>query len=176
MPKALAMFIDMRGQDIIQKNLFRFEKDPLTTDEMMMLTSTYFRNFCLHLVNLFEFGVIGPGHVFTAISRLQVSLEKKSSCQLCDPGLFYSGLVEESWPPARPLLGQPPPLSDAVSRGHQLSHQQKVRKDEEELCWTFHQIYLKYIEIVTADVNKTGLGGRQCCTIVILLWAYFNIL
>ena len=26
MPKALAMFIDMRGQDIIQKNLFRFEK------------------------------------------------------------------------------------------------------------------------------------------------------
>ena len=88
MPKALAMFIDMRGQDIIQKNLFRFEKDPLTTDEMMMLTSTYFRNFCLHLVNLFEFGVIGPGHVFTAISRLQVSLEKKSSCQLCDqPGI-----------------------------------------------------------------------------------------
>ena len=35
-----------------------------------------FRNFCLHLVNLFEFGVIGPGHVFTAISRLQVCNEK----------------------------------------------------------------------------------------------------
>ena len=31
------------------------------------------RNFSLHLVNLFEFGVVGPGHVFTAISRLQVS-------------------------------------------------------------------------------------------------------
>ena len=29
MPKALAMFIDMRGQDIIQKNLFRFEKNSL---------------------------------------------------------------------------------------------------------------------------------------------------
>merc|ERR1711997_285623 len=40
-----------RGQDVVQKNLFR--------------------NFCLHLVNLFEFGVIGPAHVFTAISRLQ---------------------------------------------------------------------------------------------------------
>jgi len=51
MPKALAMFIDIRGQDIVQKNLFR--------------------NFSLHLVNLFEFGIIGPSHVFTAISRLQ---------------------------------------------------------------------------------------------------------
>merc|ERR1719464_419457 len=51
MPKALSMFIDIRGQDIVQKNLFR--------------------NFSLHLVNLFEFGVIGPSHVFTAISRLQ---------------------------------------------------------------------------------------------------------
>merc|ERR1712126_483632 len=51
MPQALAMFIDIRGQDIVQKNLFR--------------------NFSLHLVNLFEFGVIGPSHVFTAISRLQ---------------------------------------------------------------------------------------------------------
>ena len=139
-----------------------------------MITSTFFRNFCLHLVNLFEFGVIGPGHVFTAISRLQVSEEKKSSCQLYSH-LFHSGPVEESRPAARPLLGEPPPLSDALPGGHQLSYQQKVRQDEEELCWTFHQIYLKYIEIVTADVNKTGLGGRQCCTIVILLWAYFNI-
>jgi len=52
MPQALSMFLESRGQDIIQKNLFR--------------------NFCLHLVNLFEFGVIGPSHVFTAISRLQV--------------------------------------------------------------------------------------------------------
>jgi len=51
MPQALLMFLDHRGQDIIQKNLFR--------------------NFCLHLVNLFEFGVIGPAHVFTAISKMQ---------------------------------------------------------------------------------------------------------
>ena len=51
MPKALSMFLESRGQDIIQKNLFR--------------------NFSLHLVNLFEFGVIGPAHVFTAISKLQ---------------------------------------------------------------------------------------------------------
>jgi len=51
MPQALSMFLDSRGQDVIQKNLFR--------------------NFCLHLVNLFEFGVIGPAHVFTSISKLQ---------------------------------------------------------------------------------------------------------
>jgi len=51
MPQALTMFLDSRGKDIIQKNLFR--------------------NFCLHLVNLFEFGVIGPAHVFTAVSKLQ---------------------------------------------------------------------------------------------------------
>lgn len=51
MPQALTMFLDSRGKDLIQKNLFR--------------------NFCLHLVNLFEFGVIGPAHVFTAVSKLQ---------------------------------------------------------------------------------------------------------
>lgn len=51
MPQALAIFLETRGQEVIQKNLFR--------------------NFCLHLVNLFEFGIIGPAHVFTAISRLQ---------------------------------------------------------------------------------------------------------
>ena len=36
MPKALAMFIDMRGQDIIQKNLFRFEKN---FDKMSMFST-----------------------------------------------------------------------------------------------------------------------------------------
>ena len=51
MPQALKMFIDDRGQEVIQKNLYR--------------------NFVLHLINLYEFGVVGPAHVFTAVSRLQ---------------------------------------------------------------------------------------------------------
>merc|ERR1712150_107870 len=94
-----------------------------------------FRNFCLHLVNLFEFGVIGPGHVFTAISRLQV----------CP--------CEKSRPAARHLLGKSPALLDSVSRRHKLSHQQEVSKDEEELFWNFLQIYLILAETRHSSVS-----------------------
>ena len=75
MPKALAMFIDIRGQDIVQKNLFR--------------------NFSLHLVNLFEFGVIGPSHVFTAISRLQVNIISLLEYFINEN--YFSGFSKKSW-------------------------------------------------------------------------------
>jgi len=68
MPQALKQFIEERGQAIIQKGLFR--------------------NFILHLVNLFEFGVIGPAHVFTAISKLQVLMRARGlQHDLCWTGL-----------------------------------------------------------------------------------------
>ena len=45
------MFIEEKGKELLDKNLYR--------------------NFILHVCNLFEFGVLGPAHVFSAISRLQ---------------------------------------------------------------------------------------------------------
>lgn len=48
---ALKMFIEEKGSEVCEKNLYR--------------------NFVLHVCNLFEFGVLGPGHVFTAITRMQ---------------------------------------------------------------------------------------------------------
>ena len=48
---ALKMFIEEKGREVLEKNLYR--------------------NFVLHVCNLFEFGVLGPGHVFTAITRMQ---------------------------------------------------------------------------------------------------------
>merc|ERR1711862_500045 len=101
MPQALSMFIDIRGQDIVQKNLFR--------------------NFSLHLVNLFEFGVIGPSCIY-------------SNIKAAGPG-------SQSWPPARPLLGQPPALPD--SSDDKFSPEQEVCQDEEEFCRNFHQIHMK---------------------------------
>lgn len=48
---ALRRFIEEKGQDLIDKGLYR--------------------NFVLHVCNLFEFGVLGPAHVFGTIMRLQ---------------------------------------------------------------------------------------------------------
>merc|ERR1719193_1355976 len=68
MPQALTMFIEENGHLLIQKGVYR--------------------NFILHLVNLFEFGVVGPAHVFTAISRLQVLMRAKGlQHDLCWTGL-----------------------------------------------------------------------------------------
>jgi len=77
MPQALSMFLDSRGQDIIQKNLFR--------------------NFALHLINLFEFGVIGPAHVFTSISKLEGLVRSLGlHHDLCWGGLLKGGLRPDS--------------------------------------------------------------------------------
>jgi len=67
-PQALKMFIDERAHMVIQKGLYR--------------------NFILHLVNLYEFGVIGPSHIFTAIARLQNLMRSKGlQYDLCWSGL-----------------------------------------------------------------------------------------
>ncbi len=50
-PLALRSFIEEKGKEVIEKNLYR--------------------NFVLHCCNLFEFGVVGPAPVFSAISRMQ---------------------------------------------------------------------------------------------------------
>ena len=45
------MFIEEKGNEILEKNLYR--------------------NFALHVCNLFEFGVIDPTQVFTTIKQMQ---------------------------------------------------------------------------------------------------------
>jgi len=58
MPQALKMFIEEKGEEIVRKNLYR--------------------NFSLHLINLYEFGIIGSAHVFTAQSRMQEFVLKRN--------------------------------------------------------------------------------------------------
>ena len=55
---ALKMFIEEKGRELLEKNLYR--------------------NFVLHVCNLHEFGVLGPGHVFTAITRMQKFLTERN--------------------------------------------------------------------------------------------------
>ena len=63
-------------------------------------------------VNLFEFGVIGPAHVFTAISRLQVvSTSAVTSFEniLLRPSFHcfdFSGDGSQPWSTARLILGR----------------------------------------------------------------------
>ena len=89
------------------------------------------RNFSLHLVNLFEFGVIGPSHVFTAISRLQVCLKKKltfkiwlsyvrllsitSASTTTSPGSTTSPPSHTRWPP-QTAEKQPQPKWGRISQ------------------------------------------------------------
>jgi len=58
MPLALKKFIEEKGEEIVRKNLYR--------------------NFSLHLINLYEFGIIGSAHVFTAQSRMQEFIRNRS--------------------------------------------------------------------------------------------------
>ena len=51
MSQALQMFIEERGMEILEKNLYR--------------------HFVLHVSSLFEFGIIDPGQVLDAISQMQ---------------------------------------------------------------------------------------------------------
>ena len=55
---ALKMFIEEKGEELLDKKLYW--------------------NFVLHLCNMFEFGVLSPGHVFTAISRLQQFIQESN--------------------------------------------------------------------------------------------------
>jgi len=55
---ALKMFIEEKGEELLEKKLYW--------------------NFVLHLCNMFEFGVLSPGHVFTAISRLQQFIQESN--------------------------------------------------------------------------------------------------
>ena len=51
MSQALQMFIEEKGMEILEKNLYR--------------------HFVLHVSSLFEFGIIDPGQVLDAISQMQ---------------------------------------------------------------------------------------------------------
>lgn len=53
---ALRMFVDEHAKEIGERNLFR--------------------NFVVHCCNLFEFGVIGPGYVFAAVTRMELKLKE----------------------------------------------------------------------------------------------------
>lgn len=69
---ALKMFIEEKGRELLQKNLYR--------------------NFVLHVCNLFEFGVLGPGHVFAAITRIQQFIRDQN----LSPNLDWK-VQRESW-------------------------------------------------------------------------------
>ena len=56
MGSALKMFLDAHGQELIRQNLYR--------------------NFILHLSNLYDFGIIAPATVLRTISYLQQILQK----------------------------------------------------------------------------------------------------
>ena len=51
MSQALQMFIQEKGMEILERNLYR--------------------HFVLHVSSLFEFGIIDPGQVLDAISQMQ---------------------------------------------------------------------------------------------------------
>lgn len=53
---ALQMFLDVNGQELLRRNLYR--------------------NFILHVANLFDFGVIGPATVLRTISYAQLILQQ----------------------------------------------------------------------------------------------------
>ncbi len=62
------MFLEARGQELLKKNLYR--------------------NFVLHMCNLFDFGLISPVTVYTTIQRLQ---------ELIGEGTEISTILRESW-------------------------------------------------------------------------------
>lgn len=62
------MFLEMRGQELLRKNLYR--------------------NFVLHMCNLFDFGLISAVTVYTTVQRLQ---------ELIGEGTEISTILRESW-------------------------------------------------------------------------------
>lgn len=58
---ALQVFLDHHGQDLLRRNLYR--------------------NFILHLSNLYDFGIIPPSIVLRTISSLQLLLQKSPDHQ-----------------------------------------------------------------------------------------------
>ncbi|XP_065211884.1 polycomb protein Suz12 [Planococcus citri] len=67
-PLACTMFLETRGQELLKKNLYR--------------------NFVLHLCNMFDFGLISPVTVYTTVQRLQ---------ELIGEGTEISTILRESW-------------------------------------------------------------------------------
>lgn len=91
---ALKMFIDEKGKELLEKNLYR--------------------NFVLHVCNLFEFGVLGPGHVFTAITRIQKFVNERN----------YSFA---EWPQQRSHWEKFPKISAELTSPKALNNEQKQK-------------------------------------------------
>jgi len=68
MPLGLLMFLDSHGLELLKRNLYR--------------------NFILHLCNLYDFGIIGPATVMRTISYLQQILQKSPE---------HQDLLKKSW-------------------------------------------------------------------------------
>lgn len=82
------MFLESRGEELLSKNLYR--------------------NFVLHLCNMFDFGVISPVTVYTIVQRLQ---------QLIGNNSDVSKILHESWNAQRKYS-----LSDDKSKLRKLKH------------------------------------------------------
>lgn len=67
-PLACSMFLQAMGPELLKKNLYR--------------------NFVLHMSNLFDFGLVSPVTVYTTIQRLQELVEEggdESKVRTLDP-------------------------------------------------------------------------------------------
>lgn len=67
-PLACEMFLKARGQELLKKNLYR--------------------NFVLHMCNLFDFGLVSPVTVYKTIQQLQ---------ELIGENTEISKILHESW-------------------------------------------------------------------------------
>ncbi len=65
---ALQMFLDDNGKELLRRNLYR--------------------NFILHLSNLYDFGIIGPATVFRTIGYVQHILQRSPE---------HQDLLKEAW-------------------------------------------------------------------------------
>jgi len=70
----------------------------------VLLEKKLYWNFVLHLCNMFEFGVLSPGHVFTAISRLQNFIKDN---ELADKLAHWSLNLESALRGSCPVVTSP---------------------------------------------------------------------
>ena len=104
---ALKMFIEEKGQELLDKRLYW--------------------NFVLHLCNMFEFGVLSPGHVFTAISRLQQFIKESGlagKLSYWNINLEQALAAKNFTSPSRPPR-PPPPAAEQQPSAASTSQQRK---------------------------------------------------
>lgn len=86
MPLGLQMFLDAHGLELLKRNLYR--------------------NFILHLCNLYDFGIIGPATVMRTISYFQQILQTSPEHQDLLKKSWLSQLLPSHWDETHLLLSK----------------------------------------------------------------------